>query len=76
MSSPQKAQRKGRFLALPQGVATYLVRHDANGKELSSTEIHVASNVTVNPYQGIDTRHIHALSRFEIKLREEIERMP
>jgi hypothetical protein len=56
-------------------VTCHLVLHDVNGKELSSIEVHVVSNVALNPYQGSDTRRRHALSRFEKKLREEIERM-
>jgi hypothetical protein len=56
-------------------VTCHLVLHDADGKQLSNTEVHVASNLAFNPYQGKDTRRRHALSRFEKKLREEIERM-
>ena len=37
-------------------VTCHLVLHDADGKELSSAEVHVVSNVAFNPLQGNDTR--------------------
>lgn len=56
-------------------VTCRLVLQDADGKEISSAKIHVRGNLVWSPYQGNNTQRRQAVSSFEQKLLEEIERM-
>ncbi|MGA8869328.1 MAG: DUF4410 domain-containing protein [Candidatus Sulfotelmatobacter sp.] len=56
-------------------VTCHLIFQDAEGKELSNTKIHVRGNLVWSPYQGNNTQRRQAVSSFEQKLLEEIERM-
>lgn len=56
-------------------VTCRLVLLDAEGKELANTKIHVRGNLVWSPYQGNNTQRRQAVSSFEQKLLEEIERM-
>ena len=56
-------------------VTCRLVLQDADGKELSNTKIHVRGNLVWSPYQGNNTQRRQAVSSYEQKLLEEIERM-
>ena len=53
----------------------HLVLQDADGKELHSTKIHVRGNLVWSPYQGNNTQRRQAVTSYEQKLLEEIERM-
>jgi len=52
-----------------------LVIQDADGKELSSTKIRVRGNLIFSPYQGNNTQRRQAVSSFEQRLLEEIEKL-
>ncbi|MBZ5679471.1 MAG: DUF4410 domain-containing protein [Acidobacteriia bacterium] len=56
-------------------VTCHLVLQDADGKELHSTKIHVRGNLVWSPYQGNNTQRRQAVTSYEQKLLEEIERM-
>jgi len=56
-------------------VTCHLVVQDADGKEITSTKIHVRGNLVWSPYQGNNTQRRQAVSSYEQKLLEEIERM-
>ena len=56
-------------------VTCSLVLQDATGKELASTKIHVRGNLAFSPYQGNNTQRRQAVSSFEQRLLEEIEKM-
>ncbi len=56
-------------------VTCSLVLEDADGKELSNTRIHVRGNLAWNSYEGNTTQEKQAVSGFEQRLLEEIERM-
>lgn len=56
-------------------VTCRLVITDADGKELSSTKIHVRGNLAFSPYQGNNTQRRQAVSSFDQRLLEEIEKM-
>jgi len=52
-----------------------LVLQDANGKEVSSTKIHVRGKLAFSAYEGNNTQRKQAVTSYEQKLLEEIERM-
>jgi len=56
-------------------VTCQLVIQDAAGKELANTKIHVRGNLAFSPYQGNNTQRRQAVSSFEQRLIEEIEKM-
>jgi len=56
-------------------VTCRLVLQDSSGKELANTKIHVRGNLAFSPYQGNNTQRRQAVSSFEQRLLEEIERM-
>ncbi len=56
-------------------VTCQLVIQDAAGKELANTKIHVRGNLAFSPYQGNNTQRRQAVSSFEQRLMEEIEKM-
>ena len=56
-------------------VTCHVVFQDAAGKEISNTKIHVRGNLAWSPYQGNNTQRRQAVSSFEQKILEEIERM-
>jgi len=56
-------------------VTCRLVVQDAAGKELANTRIHVRGNLVFSPYEGNNTQRRQAVSSFEQRLLEEIEKM-
>jgi len=52
-----------------------LVIEDAAGKELASRRIRVRGNLLFSPYQGGNTQRRQAVSSFEQRLLEEIEKL-
>ena len=52
-----------------------LVIQDSEGKELVSRRIRVRGNLAFSPYQGNNTQRRQAVTSFEQKLIEEIERL-
>jgi hypothetical protein len=56
-------------------VTCRLVVQDAAGKELTSKRIHVRGNLAFSPYQGNNTQRRQAVTSFEQRLLEEIEKM-
>lgn len=52
-----------------------LVIQDAAGKELASRRIRVRGNLLFSPYQGDNTQRRQAVSSFEQRLIEEIEKL-
>ena len=52
-----------------------LVLQDASGKEVSSTTIHVRGKLAFSAYEGNNTQRKQAITSYEQKLLEEIERM-
>jgi len=52
-----------------------LVIQDSQGKELASPRIRVRGNLIFSPYQGNNTQRRQAVSSFEQRLMEEIEKM-
>ncbi len=52
-----------------------LVIQDASGKELASRRIRVRGNLLFSPYQGDNTQRRQAVSSFEQRLIEEIEKL-
>jgi hypothetical protein len=56
-------------------VTCHLVVQDASGKELANKEIHVRGNLAWSPYQGNNTQRRQAVSSFDQRLLEEIEKM-
>ncbi|PYX23448.1 MAG: hypothetical protein DMG82_11415 [Acidobacteria bacterium] len=52
-----------------------LVIQDAEGKELVSRKIRVRGNLVFSPYQGNNTQRRQAVSSFEQRLLEEIEKL-
>ncbi len=52
-----------------------LVIQNADGKELASRRIRVRGNLLFSPYQGGNTQRRQAVSSFEQKLLEEIEKL-
>jgi hypothetical protein len=52
-----------------------LVLQDADGKELASKRIRVRGNLIFSPYQGDNTQRRQAVSSFEQRLIEEIEKL-
>jgi len=56
-------------------VTCRLVIQDTAGKELANTRIHVRGNLVWSPYQGNNTQRRQAVSSFEQRLLEEIEKM-
>jgi hypothetical protein len=52
-----------------------LVIQDADGKELASTKIRVRGSLLFSPYQGNNTQRRQAVSSFEQRLLEEIEKL-
>ena len=52
-----------------------LVIQDAEGKELASRRIRVRGNLIFSPYQGNNTQRRQAVSSFEQRLLEEIEKL-
>ncbi|MBZ5654141.1 MAG: DUF4410 domain-containing protein [Acidobacteriia bacterium] len=56
-------------------VTCQLIVQDAAGKELAKTKIHVRGNLVWSPYQGNNTQRRQAVSSFEQRLLEEIEKM-
>lgn len=52
-----------------------LVIEDADGKELVSKRIRVRGNLALSPYQGNNTQRRQAVSSFEQRLLEEIQRL-
>ncbi len=52
-----------------------LVIQDAAGKELASRKIRVRGNLLFSPYQGDNTQRRQAVSSFEQRLIEEIEKL-
>lgn len=52
-----------------------LVIQDSQGKELASRRIRVRGNLIFSPYQGNNTQRRQAVSSFEQRLLEEIEKM-
>ena len=56
-------------------VSCRLVLQDADGKELANKKIHVRGNLVWSPYQGNNTQRRQAVSSFEQRLLEEIEKM-
>ncbi len=56
-------------------VTCHLVFQDAEGKELANTKIHVRGNLAFSPYQGNNTQRRQAMSSFEQRILEEIEKL-
>lgn len=56
-------------------VTCQLVIQDAAGKELANKKIHVRGNLAFSPYQGNNTQRRQAVTSFEQRLIEEIEKM-
>lgn len=56
-------------------VTCHLVLQDSEGKEISNIRIHVRGNLAWSPYQGNNTQRRQAVTSFEQKILEEIERM-
>jgi Domain of unknown function (DUF4410) len=56
-------------------VTCRFVLQDAEGKELANVRIHVRGNLAFSPYQGNNTQRRQAVSSFEQRLIEEIEKM-
>jgi hypothetical protein len=56
-------------------VTCSLVLQDAAGKEIATRKIHVRGNLAFSPYQGNNTQRRQAVSSFEQRLLEEIEKM-
>jgi len=52
-----------------------LVVQDADGKELANVKIRVRGNLAFSPYQGNNTQRRQAVSSFDQRLLEEIEKM-
>lgn len=52
-----------------------LVFQDADGKEIANIRIHVRGNLAWSPYQGNNSQRKQAVSSFEQKLMEEIEKL-
>jgi hypothetical protein len=52
-----------------------LVILDADGKELANAKIRVRGNLIFSPYQGNNTQRRQAVSSFEQRLLEEIEKL-
>ena len=52
-----------------------LVIQDAEGKELASRKIRVRGNLAFSPYQGNNTQRRQAVTSFEQRLLEEIEKL-
>jgi hypothetical protein len=52
-----------------------LVLQDAEGKELASRKIRVRGNLAFSPYQGNNTQRRQAVTSFEQRLLEEIEKL-
>jgi hypothetical protein len=56
-------------------VTCHLVIQNAEGKEIANSKIHVRGNLAWSPYQGNNTQRRQAVTSFEQKLLEEIERL-
>ena len=56
-------------------VTCHLVVVNADGKELANTLIHVRGNLAWSPYQGDNTQRRQAVTSFEQRILEEIEKM-
>ena len=56
-------------------VTCQLVFQDAAGKELANAKIHVRGNLVFSPYQGNNTQRRQAVSSFEQRLLEDIEKL-
>ena len=56
-------------------VTCHLVIQNAEGKEIENARIHVRGNLVWSPYQGNNTQRRQAVSSFEQKILEEIERL-
>ena len=56
-------------------VECQLVLQDAQGKELASRKIRVRGNLAFSPYQGNNTQRRQAVTSFEQRLLEEIEKL-
>lgn len=56
-------------------VSCRLVLQDASGKEVSSTQIHVRGKLAFSPYESNSTQKKQAVTSYEKKLLEEIERL-
>lgn len=72
------SQAKRTLIGLGAGRSTVtcrLVMADASGKELANIRIHVRGNLAFSPYEGDNTQRRQALSSFDQRLMEEIERM-
>ncbi len=52
-----------------------LIIQDAEGKELASKKIRVRGNLAFSPYQGNNTQRRQAVTSFEQRLLEEIEKL-
>jgi hypothetical protein len=53
----------------------HLVLQDADGKELSNVPIRVRGNLIWSPYQGNNTQRRQAVTSFDQRILEEIEKM-
>jgi len=56
-------------------VTCHLIFQDAAGKELANVRIHVRGNLAFSPYEGNDTQKRQAVSSFDKRLIEEIEKL-
>ncbi len=56
-------------------VTCHLVFQNADGKEIANSKIHVRGNLAFSPYEGNNTQRRQAVSSFEQKLLEEIEKL-
>jgi hypothetical protein len=56
-------------------VTCHLVIQNAGGKEVANSKIHVRGNLAFSPYEGNNTQRRQAVSSFEQKLLEEIEKL-
>jgi hypothetical protein len=56
-------------------VTCHLVMRGPDGKEFANSKIHVRGNLAWSPYQGNNTQRRQAVSSFEQRILEEIERL-
>jgi hypothetical protein len=57
------------------GIACHLVLQDAAGKELANVPIQVRGNKAFNGYEGNGTQRRQALSSFDRKLAQELQKL-
>lgn len=76
--SSHRAVRKRFIFGFGAGRSTVdcrLVIQDSEGKELVSRRIRVRGNLVFSPYQGNNTQRRQAVSSFEPRLPDEIEKL-